>query len=218
MSIQQALKRHSERARDDRIALDSLLDAVPVGTLATVAGGEPLAVPMLFARDGDRVLLHGSTGAGTLRTVAAGAPAVLSVVALDAIVVAHCAFESSANYRSAVLRGRLTLLPDEEKATALDVLSDRLIPGRTGEVRPMTAKELAATQVLALPITEESWILKARTGPPSTPEEATDAWSGVVPLRTVAGPVEPAAWVPDGTPPPESVRRLVARVEAGSLG
>ena len=162
-------------------------------------------------------MLHGSTGAGALRRVAAGAPAALSVIALDGIVVAHSTFQSSANYRSAVLRGRLTPLVDAAKAHALDLLSERLIPGRNAEVRPTSAKERAATLAMALPITEGFWTVKVRTGPPSAPEEPTDVWSGVVPLRTVAGPVEPAPWVPDGATPPESVRRLVARVESGGL-
>ena len=41
----------------------------------TVADGKPWVVPMLYGRAGDRILLHGSVGAGALRHVAAGAPA-----------------------------------------------------------------------------------------------------------------------------------------------
>ena len=58
------LGRHAERGRSEREALDALLDEVLAGTLSTVVDGRPWVVPMLFARDGDRVLLHGSTGAG----------------------------------------------------------------------------------------------------------------------------------------------------------
>ena len=69
------LTRMKEMRRSDRAELDRLLDEELVGTLATVTtDGEPWAVPMLYARVGDRVLLHGSTGAGALRRVAAGAP------------------------------------------------------------------------------------------------------------------------------------------------
>lgn len=214
-SVPPAIGRHAERARTDRAALDAVLDAVPIATLATVAGGQPWVVPLLFARDGDRILLHGSTGAGALRHVAAGAPAALSVVVLDGIVVAHTLFDSSANYRSAVVRGHLVALHGEEQARALDRLGDRLIPGRTGEVEPSSAKDLAATMALALPITE--WTVKVRTGGPAAPEGPGEAWCGVVPLRTVAGPVEPAPWVPDGAAPPPSVHRLLERVDGGGL-
>ena len=206
------LGRHAERGRAEREALDALLDEVLAGTLSTVVDGRPWVVPMLFARDGDRVLLHGSTGAGALRQVAAGAPAVLSVTVVDAMVVAHTTFESSANYRSAVIHGELTPLGDADRTVALEKLSERLIPGRTTEVRAMNRREEVATLAMALPITPGRWLLKERSGGPSVPDEATDAWSGVVPLRVVAGAPEPSSWSAQaGTPVPASVRALVER-------
>jgi hypothetical protein len=116
-----------------------------------------------------------------------------------------------------VLRGHLTALSGQEAARALDLLSDRLVPGRTREVAPSTARERAATLVLALPIVDGAWTVKVRTGGPSRPEEETDAWSGVVPLRTIADPVQPADWMPDGAPLPASVRRLLDRIASGGL-
>ena len=204
-----SLNRHAERGRTERADLDGVLDAHPVGTLSTVVDGHPWVVPMLFARDGDRILLHGSTGAGALRHVAAGAPVAFCVTLLDAVVVAASTFNSSANYRSAVVYGALTPLDGDEKWRALDVLSDRIIPGRVQEVRPMTKKEVAATLVLALPIVDGQWMAKARTGPPGDGEADSDAWQGVVPLRLVAGEPAPAPWVTT-QPVPDSVRRLVA--------
>ncbi len=206
------LTRKPERALADRAALDALLDELLAGTLSTVVDGRPWVVPMLFARDGDRILLHGSTGAGALRQVAAGAPAALSVVAVDGLVVAHTTFESSANYRSAVLHGELVTLADAERERALDLISERLVPGRTSEVRPMTRREQSATLAMALPITDGRWVLKARTGGPGEPDEETTAWTGVVPFRTVAGDPEPAPHATaSGAPVPASVRALVAR-------
>jgi uncharacterized protein len=204
-----ALNRYAELGVTDRRALDALLDAQWAGVLSCVADGEPLAVPMLFARDGDRVLLHGSTGAGALRHVAAGSPAVLTVFALDALVVAPTTFESSVNYRSATVRGRLAPVDDVE--AALDVFSERLLPGRTGEVRPPTRKELAATMTLALPIVDGGWLLKVADEWPATPEEAgadPSVWSGLVPVRQVLGAPVAAPWAED-LPVPPSVRRLV---------
>lgn len=208
-----SLTRKPERASTDRAALDRLLDEQLVGTLATVLDGEPWAVPMLYARDGDRVLLHGSTGAGALRHVAAGAPAAFCVTAVDALVVAHTTFDSSANYRSAVLRGRLVNLSGGDRAGALDLISDRLLPGRTSEVRPILPKEEAATLAMALPIEDGSWILKQRSGPPGEPDEPHEAWCGVVPLRMVAGAPEPAPWAVGEVP--ASVRALTERHRLG---
>ncbi|WP_226343903.1 pyridoxamine 5'-phosphate oxidase family protein [Agilicoccus flavus] len=206
------LNRHAERGTTDRDRLDALLDEQWVGTLSTVVDGLPWAVPMLFARDGDRIILHGSTGAGALREVADGAPAAFCVATVDALVVAATTFDSSANYRSAVVRGRLANLTGDEKTRVLDAFSEKLLPGRTSEVRPMTKREMAATLAMALPIEDGAWIMKAREGLPSTNEESgaeRDVWTGVVPVRS--GYVEPAAspWS-TRTEVPASVRRLVA--------
>ncbi|WP_027499259.1 pyridoxamine 5'-phosphate oxidase family protein [Rhodococcus sp. UNC363MFTsu5.1] len=202
------INRHPERSMLERSQLDEVLDAAAVGTLATVVDGMPWAVPMLYARDGDRIILHGSTGAGALRQVAAGAPAALCVAMLDGIVVADNLFNSSANYRSAVVRGHLTALTRDESADALNVLSDALIPGRSAEVRGHTKKELAATLTIALPIIEGGWTVKVRNAPPSAPDADGGAWAGVVPLRAVAGTPIPAPWVDGDTPVPASVLRL----------
>jgi uncharacterized protein len=206
----QRLGRHAERGRTDRADLEALLDEVLAGTLSTVVDGRPWVVPMLFARDGDRILLHGSTGAGALRQVAAGAPAALTVVSLDGLFVAHSTFDSSANYRSAVVHGELVTLEGTEQEHALDLLSERLLPGRTSEVRPMTRRERAATLAMALPVTDGRWLLKVRSGGPGEPAEPTTAWCGVVPLRSVADPPVPAPWAV-GTPVPPSVRAFVDR-------
>jgi uncharacterized protein len=207
------LRRFPEQGVTDRAALDALLDSQWVGVLSCVADGRPLAVPMLYARDGDRLLLHGSTGAGALRRVADGAAAVLTVVALDALVVAPTTFESSVNYRSATVRGPLEALDDEARTTALDRFSEVLVPGRTAEVRAPNRKELAATLALSLPIRPDGWLLKVADDWPATPAEADaddDVWSGLVPVRTVLDPPLPAPWATD-LPVPPSVRRLTAR-------
>ena len=206
------LTRYRDRGSQERTHLDALLDEVLVGTLSTVADGQPWSLPTFFARDGDRVLLHGSTGSGILRHAATGAPLTLTVFALDAIVVAHTTFDSSANYRSAVLRGTAHVLEGDDAAAAMDVVSDKLIPGRVAEVRTTTGKELAATLVLALPIADSSWVYKARIGGAGEPDEETSAWAGVVPLRTVAGEPVPEPWLPPGTPVPPSVEGMRHRL------
>ncbi|MCA1007506.1 pyridoxamine 5'-phosphate oxidase family protein [Rhodococcus hoagii] len=201
--------RLSERSRDSRADLDSVLDACAFGTLATVVDGRPWAVPMLYARVGDRILLHGSTGAGALRHVAAGAPASLCVTLLDGIVVADNLFNSSANYRSAVVYGNLAPLERAEAESALVELSDSLIPGRSAEVRASTRKELAATLTIALPIDPGHWTVKVRAAPPSEGDADPRVWAGVVPLRTVAGEPIRAPWVDEGVPVPASVNALL---------
>ena len=206
------LTRKPDRADSSRDLLDALLYDVLVGTLSSVQDGEPWAVPIFFGRDGDRVILHGSSGAGMLRHLKLGAPVVFSVFSLDAMVVAHTAFESSANYRSATIRGRAEALGKDELDAAMNLMSNRLIPGRMAEVPANTKKELAATAGVVLEITADNWIYKERTGQAGEPEEGageTTAWAGVVPLTQSWGEPQRDDWVPADRPVPDSVLRMV---------
>jgi nitroimidazol reductase NimA-like FMN-containing flavoprotein (pyridoxamine 5'-phosphate oxidase superfamily) len=207
-SARSRVRRHPERGSSERAAVDAILDEALVCHVGIVADGRPVVIPMAYARDGGRLILHGATGSRLIRALADGCEACVTVTLLDGIVVARSAFDSSMNYRSAVVLGRARRLTDPaERRRALDVLTDHLIPGRTAEVRPPTANELAATEVIEVAIAEAS--AKTRSGPPSEPGEDSQ-WIGVVPLRLAAGRPEPAATVAPGTPSPRSVRRTVA--------
>lgn len=204
------ITRLAEKGSRDRAALDALLDVTHVGHFGlSDASGRQVVLPTAVVRDGERVLAHGSTGSPWIRALAGGTPTCLAVTALDGLVVARSAFESSIHYRSAVLFGRCTRLTDDaEKLRALDLITDALLPGRVAEIRRPEARELAATLVLALPI--EQWSLKVSDGWPDDPPEdvAGDAWAGVVPL--VMGHAPPLA-APDlraGIDVPGSVLRL----------
>jgi hypothetical protein len=176
-----------------------------------VADGRPWVVPMLYGRAGDRILLHGSVGAGALRHVAAGAPAALSVMRIDAWVYAHTLFDSSANYRSAVVHGRLIALSGDEAAQALTQISECLTPGRSAEVPFHTKKQLAATTALAMDITAGEWTVKIRDAGPGEPEpgEAEPGlWTGILPITSGYGTPQTSAWVPADTPVSPSVLKV----------
>jgi nitroimidazol reductase NimA-like FMN-containing flavoprotein (pyridoxamine 5'-phosphate oxidase superfamily) len=210
------INRHRERARHERQDLDDVLDAEHnVGTLSTVIEGQPWVVPMLYARLGDRILLHGSVGAGALRHVATGAPAALSVTFIDGWVYAHTLFDSSANYRSAVVHGPLLTLTGDEAAQALSALSESMLPGRGREVPGHTRKQLAATQALAMDIADGQWTVKIRNAgpaePPASESIAPGLWTGVLPIRTVYGTPVPAAHLGRDVPVARSVRARVDR-------
>jgi hypothetical protein len=123
-------------------------------------------------------------------------------------VVARSAFESSLHYRSAVLFGSCTVLGEDEKPRALELITERLIPGRTAEIRRPARQELAATLVLALPVTE--WSLKISAGWPDDPADdvAGAAWAGVVPLVVGHGAPIAAPDLAPGIPVPPSVQNL----------
>jgi len=203
------ITRLREKGRTERAELDALLDSAVVGHFALADPDRgPVVIPTAIVRDGDRVLAHGSTGSPWMRSLAAGAPTCLAVTALDGVVVARSAFESSLHYRSAVLFGSCSVLEADEHAGALDLITEALIPGRTAEIRRPAPRELAATLVLALPITE--WSLKVSAGWPEDPPEdvAGDAWAGVLSFERRVGPPRPAPDLSDGIPVPLSVQNL----------
>ena len=98
------------------------------------------------------------------------------------------------NYRSVVVFGRAHRVDDvPEKLAAFAALIEKVEPGRSKACRPPNAKEVAATQLIAMPITEAS--AKIRSGPPVA-DDVEDAflpyWSGVIPLVTTRGTPIPA--------------------------
>lgn len=205
------MTRMPEKGVRDLEQLHALLDSQYVGHVGLVRDGQPLVVPTGLARQGERVLVHGSTGSGWMRLLADGADACLTVTALHGVVVARSTFESSFHYRSAVLFGRFTPVEGAEKQTALDVVVEHFLPGRTGEVRASTARELAATLVLAMPI--ETWSLRvSENWPEDEPSDvAGDAWAGVLPVRSVVDAPLPAPDLRSGIDVPPSVRNLSLR-------
>lgn len=196
------LTRKADRGAD-RSLVDEVFDNCLVATLSTVIGDEPWSVPMLVVRDGDRLLLHGSTGAGALRNVARGAKVAVSGFLLDGLVIAERQFDHSANYRSAVVRGVCTVVGRGESASILDTFTERMLPGRPAECPPHSARELAQTLVLALGIDDDNWVAKQRSGPPAP---GAQQWTGVIPAVQTYGPP-----VSESTEPvPASVAGFVA--------
>lgn len=176
-----------------RAALEQVLDAGRVAHVAVVDEGRPLVVPLAYARVGKRLLVHGSTGSRAFRLLADGAHSCATVTLLDGYVLARAAFESSMRYRSAMVMGQFVAVTgDEAKVAALKRISDVSVPGRWTDLRPPTRKELAATAVLALPLTQ--WSVKANDGWPSDDDDdlGWPAWAGVVPLASSVGPPQAA--------------------------
>lgn len=200
----------------DRGALYDIVDGALAATLAIVRDGRPVALPVGIGRDGDDILVHGSTGSDFFRRIAAGTPVCLTITHLLGLKYARSLFDSSMRYRCAVVHAVASVVPPEEKERALLTLSEHLMPGRSAEVRPMTARELAATLVLRLPLTEAS--VKDNAG--SAVEEDEDGedravWAGQLPLRVVTGEPITSPQTIAGTPIPASVRRAADRVTSG---
>lgn len=191
-SSRSRVRRAPSRARYDATTVKGILDEGLVAHLGIQVDGQPYVLPTLHARVGDAVYVHGSTASRLVRALTAGSPACLTVTLLDGLVLARSAFHHSMNYRSVVVLGTARLIEgDDERRAALDALTDRLVPGRSAEVRGANRKELKATQVLAMDLAEAT--AKVRTAPPVDDDEdyALDVWAGVVPLTLATGPPQP---------------------------
>lgn len=179
--------RSPNRASYDKEVVHAILDEAYVCHLGFVRDGAPVVLPTLFARVGERLYVHGSTGSRPLRMTGQadpGLPVCLTVTHVDALILARSGFHHSMNYRSVMVHGTAYDVTDpQEKLLALDALVDQVVAGRSKDSRPANKKELAATAVIRLDLDEVS--AKIRTGGVNDePEDlALPHWAGVVPLR-----------------------------------
>jgi uncharacterized protein len=180
--------REPHRAVYDRTAAYKILDEGFICHVGFVADGQPFVIPTGYGRAGDNLYIHGSAASRMLRTLDDGVAVCVTVTLLDGLVLARSIFNQSMNYRSVVVLGTAVAVRDpREKLEALRQLSEHILPGRWAEVRQPNEKELKATLVMRLPLTEFS--AKVREGPAIDDEEdyAFPTWAGVIPLTMMAG-------------------------------
>jgi nitroimidazol reductase NimA-like FMN-containing flavoprotein (pyridoxamine 5'-phosphate oxidase superfamily) len=195
------VRRLPERAAYDRQTVHAILDEGFVCHVAFAIDGQPYALPTGYARVGETIYLHGSSGSRLgLRP---GMRVCVTVTLLDGIVLARSAFHHSFQYRSAMVLGRTRLVADPaEKDAALRALVEHVVPGRAADVRGGDGRELAATAVLAVSLEEVS--AKVRVGDPKDDEEdhALPVWAGVLPLALVPGTPVPDPLLDPSVPEP----------------
>ncbi len=180
--------RESHRGAYDRETIYKILDEGFVCHVGFSVDGQPYVIPTLFARVGDAMYFHGSAASRMLRHLSDGVPVCVTVTLTDGFVLARSVFNHSINYRSVVALGKAVLIDaPEEKLRALQAFTEKILPGRWKEARQPNEKELKATSILKLPLTEAS--AKMRVGPPQDddPDYSLPVWAGVIPLRLVAG-------------------------------
>src|SRR6478609_10570722 len=119
--------RSKERAAWDEETVHAILDAGHLCHLGFVRDGAPVVLPTLYARVGNRLYLHGSTGSRPLHGAKGGEglPVCVTVTHLDGLVLAKSAFHHSVNYRSVVAHGTAHQVTDPaELRLALDAIVD----------------------------------------------------------------------------------------------
>ncbi|MGD1021901.1 MAG: pyridoxamine 5'-phosphate oxidase family protein [Candidatus Sulfotelmatobacter sp.] len=211
------LRRLADRGSHDRETIDRILDAGFLAHVGFCVEGQPFVIPTLYGRDGEKLYLHGSAASRTLRELATGIAACVTVTLVDGLVLARSAFDHSMNYRSVVAFGIARKIEDpEQKVKSLRVISDHLIAGRWEDVRQPSEKELKATTVLEFSIEEAS--SKVRSGPPLDDEDdyRLPVWAGVLPLEIKSRMPIPDDRLIDGVIVPDYVRHYDARLNDGT--
>jgi nitroimidazol reductase NimA-like FMN-containing flavoprotein (pyridoxamine 5'-phosphate oxidase superfamily) len=181
------IRRAAQRAGYDRESVNEIVDAALIAHVGTIRDGKPVVIPMFAVRDGDWLLLHGAPASGTVKR-GRGQQVCVEMTLLDGLVLARSAFHHSLNYRSVVIVGEAEIISDlDERARALEVFMERLVPGRQEQLRLTTAAEIKQTAVLRLSLQQAS--TKVRSGPPGDDEEDYDwpVWAGVLPVITSLG-------------------------------
>lgn len=201
-------RRMLEKMSTDRSQLDKLLAGTVLAHVATIVDGRAVAMPTECAEIDGRIVIHGSTGSRWLRALL-NTDATVTVTKLSGLVVARSLFESSVLYESAMIFGRFTKVAAEHTDTMLLKLSERLLPGRPAETRPSLKKELAATMLLQMEITD--WSLRVSADMPDDPpvDVAGDTWAGHIVFDGLTAHAVAAPDLADGIAVPASVENFL---------
>ena len=196
---QNRVTRRANRGHYDKDTIYAIADEALICHVGFIHDGRPFVIPTIHARDGDRLILHGSKASRLLSHVEAGEELSVAITIVDGIVFARSIFDHSMNYRSAILYGRgRPFASQEEKLRAAEIVSEHIARGRWHDARTPNEKELGATTFIDMEI--ESASAKVRTGPPMD-DDPTDyelpVWAGVLPM-----PIVPQAPLGDPRLPP----------------
>jgi uncharacterized protein len=210
------VRRKPERASYDADAVHAVLDAAPFCHVATVRDGRPVVLPMVHARRGETLVLHGSVAAGLFRDMRRASPVCVTATLFDGLVLARSARNHSVNYRSVTVHGDAVLVTDpDEVMLGMWALIEHVAPGRWERVRTPEPDELRDTALWQVPIGEAS--VKARTGTTIDPESdfGVPVWAGHIPARLVFDAPVPAEHLPCGVE--ESGRDVVLNPAFGDV-
>src|SRR5437667_9695841 len=199
--------REPHRGIYDRATAYQILDEGLICHVGFIIDGQPFVIPTGYGRKDDSLYIHGSAASRMLRNLDQGIAVCVTVTLLDGLVLARSIFNHSMNYRSIVVLGTAVAVEDPaEKLQALRALSEHILPKRCDEARQPNERELKATLVMRLPITEFS--AKVRQGPPIDDEEdySFPTWSGVIPLEIIAQSPIPDPKLDPGREPSAAVR------------
>ncbi|MDF5554851.1 pyridoxamine 5'-phosphate oxidase family protein, partial [Vibrio parahaemolyticus] len=185
------IKKGAHKAVSDVSKLHAIIDESLIAHIAITNESGPVVIPMLAWRVDDYVYIHGANNSRLLRSLKQGVQTCLTFTLFDGWVLARSAFHHSAHYRSAVVFGQFEVVEDnQEKDRLLNHFIEQIAPGRTEQVRLSNEKELKATTLLRIPLTEASVKISNFGVNDDAEDMDIPVWAGVLPYRTVVGPLQ----------------------------
>ncbi|EMB9223333.1 pyridoxamine 5'-phosphate oxidase family protein [Vibrio alginolyticus] len=185
------IKKGVHKAVSDVNKLHAIIDESLIAHIAITNESGPVVIPMLAWRVDDYVYIHGANNSRLLRSLKQGVQTCLTFTLFDGWVLARSAFHHSAHYRSAVVFGQFEIVDcNQEKDRLLNHFIEQIAPGRTEEVRLSNEKELKATMLLRIPLTEASVKISNFGVNDDAEDMDIPVWAGVLPYQTVVGPLQ----------------------------
>jgi nitroimidazol reductase NimA-like FMN-containing flavoprotein (pyridoxamine 5'-phosphate oxidase superfamily) len=181
------VRRKPERAHYDAEAINAIVDAAVICSVAFQIDGAVHAIPTIHWRDGEHLYIHGAKASRMLKALTGG-EACITIALADGLVLARSAMHHSMNYRSVVIYGQFELVTEPaDKQRSLQALIEGLYPGRWDTLRPINDRELNATSVLRIPLAEASAKVRDAGVKDDDEDLGWPVWAGVIPLNTVLG-------------------------------
>ncbi|MCR9987400.1 MULTISPECIES: pyridoxamine 5'-phosphate oxidase family protein [Vibrio] len=198
------IKKGAHKAVSDIRKLHAIIDESLIAHIAITNESGPVVIPMLAWRVDDYVYIHGANNSRLLRSLKLGVQTCLTFTLFDGWVLARSAFHHSAHYRSAVVFGQFEMVEDnQEKDRLLNHFIEQIAPGRTKQVRLSNEKELKATMLLRIPLTEASVKISNFGVNDDAEDMDIPVWAGVLPYRTVVGPLQACEDLYEGIAEPD---------------
>ncbi len=190
ISNRNRVKRISNKSDYSKETVHAIIDEALFCHLGIIHNGKPVVIPTIHARMGNHIVFHGSNASRLLK-ISNNNEICVTITLLDGLVMARSLFNSSMNYRSAVIFGKGEIIKDhDERMAAFKSITDHIAPGRWDDARQPNNSELKQTSVVRMPIDEAS--AKISVGPPDDEDEdyALDYWAGVIPINQTYGEPE----------------------------
>ncbi len=181
------VKRGANRATYDVEKINNILDAGFIGYVSYNFKAKAISIPMAYGRNGNKIYLHGSQANRMLTALLDVKEMSMTVMHLDALVLARSGFHHSVNYRSATLFGNAKNIEDPiEKMAGLKCFMEHMMPGRWDGVREMNEEEFDRTLVVEMEIETASAKIRD-VGVSDEPEDiGLPIWAGLMPIKQIA--------------------------------